>query len=213
MRVFARAAVPALVLSGVLCGLMPGLMTATLAAGVSLRPGLAAAAPLAAAGESAGASVGDSLPQAVPAGSAGPAAAGLKLAEAVEGQAISAQSVGYLCQLDVAHTQRWVPAFLFIAHDPETGRVVISDPIALHFNGGLPVRGKVAAESTARISFTWDYPVGKNSQQTRKMLFRAGLDKRTGKVIVTAIPAGFDTLFQADGRCESQPLEELTAQP
>ncbi|WP_226621600.1 hypothetical protein [Alloyangia pacifica] len=142
---------------------------------------------------------------------AGPVAAqdaAVQLAEEVP-----ATSVGYLCQLRVAYSQRWVPPILFIAHDPETGRVVISDPVALYHNGGLPVRGKVASETERRISFTWDYPVGVNAQQTRRMLYRAGIDKASGRVTVTAIPAGFDSLFQADGRCEVQPLEELSAQP
>ncbi|MBE9638109.1 hypothetical protein [Salipiger mangrovisoli] len=128
-------------------------------------------------------------------------------------ESISDKAVGYLCQLRVAYSQRWVPPVLFIAHDPETGRVVISDPVALYHNAGLPVRGKVASESTARVSFTWDYPVGAGSQQTRRMLYRAGIDKASGKVTVTAIPAGFDSVFQADGRCEAQPLDELSAQP
>lgn len=137
----------------------------------------------------------------------------LAVEERIAGQLVSKQSVGYLCQLDVPYSQRWVPPILFIAHDPETGRVVISDPIALFHNAGLPVLGKRASESADRISFTWNYPVGVNAQQTRKMLYRASIDKASGRATVTAIPAGFDSVFQADGRCEAQPLEELSAQP
>ncbi|NDV51831.1 MULTISPECIES: hypothetical protein [unclassified Salipiger] len=137
----------------------------------------------------------------------------LAVEEPIAGQLVSKQSVGYLCQLDVPYSQRWVPPILFIAHDPETGRVVISDPIALFHNAGLPVLGKRASETADRISFTWSYPVGVNAQQTRKMLYRASIDKASGRATVTAIPAGFDSVFQADGRCEAQPLEELSAQP
>ncbi|MCA0940739.1 hypothetical protein LCM08_14190 [Salipiger pacificus] len=137
----------------------------------------------------------------------------LAVEEPIAGQFVSKQAVGYLCQIDVPYSQRWVPPILFIAHDPETGRVVVSDPIALFHNAGLPVMGKRASESPARISFTWNYPVGLNAQQTRKMLYRASIEKASGRATVTAIPAGFDSVFQAVGRCEAQPLEELSAQP
>lgn len=126
---------------------------------------------------------------------------------------IPAGAIGYLCRIHVPYSQRWIPPVLFIAHDPETGRVIISDPIALSYNFGLPVLGKVASDSTRRISFTWDYPVGSGAQQTRRMLYRAGFDKRSGEVVVTAIPAGFDRVFQADGICEKAALNELAAQP
>ncbi|NDV99360.1 hypothetical protein [Salipiger sp. PrR002] len=126
---------------------------------------------------------------------------------------VPAGAIGYLCRIHVPYSQRWIPPVLFIAHDPETGRVIISDPIALSYNFGLPVLGKVASDSTRRISFTWDYPVGSGAQQTRRMLYRAGFDKRSGEVVVTAIPAGFDRVFQASGICEGAPLNELAAQP
>ncbi|WP_353472112.1 hypothetical protein PVT71_12495 [Salipiger sp. H15] len=131
----------------------------------------------------------------------------------VPAQSVSASAVGFLCLLRVTNSQSWVPPVVFIAYDPENGRVVISDPIALFHNGGLPVLGKLAMDSKARLSFTWDYPVGMNAQQTRKMLYRAGIDKATGRVTVTAIPAGFDAIFQADGQCEVQSLNELAAEP
>lgn len=122
-------------------------------------------------------------------------------------------AIGYLCRLDAPYSQRWIPPVLFIAHDPQSGRVVVSDPIALSYNQGLPVSGKIASESTRRISFTWEFPVGSGGQQTRRMLYRAGFDKVRGEVVVTAIPAGFDRVFQASGICEAAPLSELAAQP
>lgn len=153
------------------------------------------------------------VPRAALAADTAPEALRLVVGESTAGQTLSDRAVGYLCQLRVAYSQRWVPPILFIAHDPETGRVVVSDPLTLYLNGGLPVSGKVASETTQRISFTWDYPVGTIAFQARPMLYRAGIDKASGKVIVTAIPAGLDTIFQADGRCEAQPIEGTSAQP
>lgn len=113
-----------------------------------------------------------------------------------------AKDMTYLCRLDVAKTQQWVPAQVAILHVSGDKTAVVNDPIIVHLLK-RPVTAKVVADNAERITFTWELPRGRNSagQETPQFLYRASYFKKTGKVHISATPAGFRNTFGAYGIC------------
>lgn len=111
----------------------------------------------------------------------------------------------YNCALDVAQTQSWVASQVVIAHDVQTGAVVVNDGIIDHFIGN-PVEGKVSVENAKRITFNWELPQIKNSagQVAPRFVYRATFIKATGAVSIVAKALNYSNDFSARGTCAVQ---------
>ncbi|MCK0150894.1 hypothetical protein MWU54_12715 [Marivita sp. S6314] len=116
----------------------------------------------------------------------------------------AAAQVTYTCELTSPQRKAWIPDILFIGHDAEKGRVVISDPIVLHFNDRRPIEGRVSIDNAKRITFAWNYTATDSKGKRAKMLFRATWLKADQEMRITAMPAGYHTGFNGVGTCDRQ---------
>lgn len=121
---------------------------------------------------------------------------------------VMAEPVTYECRA----TQRVYPTDFFgnfrnliqsqmiFVVDRETGTATVWDPLLEQVYGG-PVAGTLKEESDRKLVVTWDvFARGFNLAQAR-MQFRAALIKQGNKLIVTAIPIGYQQRFFARGGC------------
>lgn len=112
-----------------------------------------------------------------------------------------AQTV-YNCSLKEAGTSNWIPPVLFIGHDPAANRVVVSDPIILHYNDRQPVEGKVDTENAKRVTFVWELKTRDSRGQSATMVYRATWVKANKRMNITAMALGYESGIQGHGTCE-----------
>lgn len=114
-----------------------------------------------------------------------------------------AKDVTYVCRLDVPVSQQWVPSQIAILHTEGSKTAVVNDPIIVYYLK-KPATAKVAADNPERITFTWELPKVRNNagQETPRFLYRASYFKKTGKVSISATPAGYPNNFNAFGTCK-----------
>lgn len=110
--------------------------------------------------------------------------------------------VTYTCDVAPSHDKAWIPEVLFIGHDTHKSRVVVSDPLVLHFNNRMPVEGRIASETAKRTTFVWSYLATDHRGKRARMQFQATWHKDTQKITVQATPAGFTKRFRGTGSCE-----------
>lgn len=111
-------------------------------------------------------------------------------------------SVTYTCKLSSTQHKAWIPDVLFIGHDAQKSRVVVSDPIVLHFNDA-PVEGRVTKNTPQQITFSWDYTAQDARGKRAKMQFLATWNKAAQRMKVTAKPVGYSQSFVGRGSCET----------
>lgn len=126
----------------------------------------------------------------------------LSIASILLASTAAAKDMTYVCQLDVPTSQRWVPAQIAIFHTTGSKTALVNDPLISHFLK-KPANAKVAADNDQRVTFAWELPQVRNSagQVTPRFLYRASYYKKTGKVNVSATPAGYRNNFNAYGKC------------
>lgn len=108
----------------------------------------------------------------------------------------------YTCALKEAGTSKWIPAVLFVGHDPANDRVVISDDIVLTFNNRKPIEGQVVTENNKRVTFSWEVKIKDSRGQTARMQYRATWVKAAKRMNVVATPFGYANGFQGYGSCQ-----------
>ena len=113
----------------------------------------------------------------------------------------SAEKVAYKCSIDGARQDEWIQPLIFVAHDRESGRVVVSDALILGVNEGQPAEGKVAKDNGARTTFVWSVDVTLQVTPVR-MEYRGTFVKSTGRFSVVANPRGYENNFTRGGRCD-----------
>lgn len=119
--------------------------------------------------------------------------------------AAQAASVTYTCSLASKQHKAWIPQVLFIGHDSAQDRVIVSDPMVLHFNDA-PIEGRVARDTARRTVFAWHYTARDSKGQNATMRFHATWSKDTKQMKLTAAPDGFSKQFHGSGTCETGTL-------
>jgi hypothetical protein len=122
------------------------------------------------------------------------------LAAGLYGSAAGATTLTYKCTFPKAQPGDWIQPLIFVAHDTEAERVVVSDGMILAFNDGHPVEGRVIADNHARITFGWTVDVVLRVSPIR-MAFRGTYVKATEQFSVSAQPYGYESTFSALGDC------------
>ena len=124
------------------------------------------------------------------------------------GLALSAAQVAaaeqlYLCAVnDGQEDGNWISADYAFVVDPETGMVVVSDPVILHFNKNQPIDAKLIAATPAKTVFTWSVLASNSAGQRTRMVYRAVLFTAGAEFSVLARPSGYDNSFSARGNCQ-----------
>jgi hypothetical protein len=83
---------------------------------------------------------------------------------------------------------------------PDGGSVRVLDPLIRATYGG-PIEGKVTENTDAKLVVTWSIPMQGFNLAMATMTFRASLQKAPNRLIVTAVPLGFQERFFARGGC------------
>lgn len=110
----------------------------------------------------------------------------------------------YVCDVRGYNARGWIPEVIFIGHDRDSGRIVVSDPLILYFNDSQPVTARIATENAHRITFVWTLPLSAQSHMpVTRMLYRATYLKATQEMRISATPAGIDTVFTGFGTCKT----------
>jgi len=112
----------------------------------------------------------------------------------------AATAVTYECRMTQIDRSNWVPEIVYIEYDPNTGGVVVQDPISNHFTGG-PVRGAVDTDNAKRMTFKWDVQTTNKAAQFTTMKYRATIMKATKKASVTGKPLGYLNTYRSAGAC------------
>ena len=103
--------------------------------------------------------------------------------------------------------QRWLAEVLFIGQDQDSGTVVVSDPIILHYNDRQPVNGRVKTDNAKRTTFAWSLKVKSSSGQRATITYTATYLKASGEVSMSALPHGYTNILSARGKCTVKPLK------
>ena len=116
---------------------------------------------------------------------------------------VAAAEQVYLCAVnDGEEDGGWIsPDYAFVV-DPETGKVVVSDVVILHFNKNQPVEGVLVAATPAKTVFTWSVLASNSAGQRTRMSYRAVLFTAGAAFSVLAKPIGYDNSFSARGNCQ-----------
>ena len=111
----------------------------------------------------------------------------------------------YVCKIIQDSKGNWIPENLAINYNTQTGDVIVNDEYIMHFHG-KPIAGKVVTDNAKRITFTWTIPSVRNSagQTALRFQYRASFLKRSGKMIVTSRPSGYENNFRGAGNCKVQ---------
>ena len=118
----------------------------------------------------------------------------------------AAAKTTYTCFLQPVAGAGWIPGVLFIGVDPARDRVVVSDPIVLHFNDRKPVDGRIAVDTDKRITFAWDYRAKDKDGNRAKLTYQATWNKSSQEMRILAAAAGRPNQFQGKGRCKKANL-------
>ena len=82
----------------------------------------------------------------------------------------------------------------------QDGSVLVLDPLIRGLHGG-PVEGKLTENTPEKLVVTWSMPMQGFNLAQATMSFRAALQKAPNRLIVTAVPLGFQERFFARGGC------------
>lgn len=128
---------------------------------------------------------------------------GLAAAAAAFLLAVPAQAADtYVCKLKGHGPGNWIPTDVFIGHDTKSGKVVVSDPVILHYNKGQPMAGEVAISNSKRITFAWKvFGKSKSGQVAPNLFYRATYLRGSGQMQIQMTPAGYANRFQGSGKC------------
>ncbi|CUH80023.1 hypothetical protein [Tropicibacter naphthalenivorans] len=131
-------------------------------------------------------------------------AAGLTLAA----MPVFAETLGYNCIMSGARELEWISPTIFIAHDTDTGKVIVSDPAILGFNNGQPLDGTVTKDNAKRLSVKWNLEMRSATNQRVIMRYRATVTKADHRVTVVAQPQGYGNMFNKGGTCQVNRLKK-----
>ncbi len=113
----------------------------------------------------------------------------------------------YECKIGNTRSQgNWLPKVLFIGHNHTEKKVIVSDPIILHFNDRQPIEGRVSTDNSKRITFTWNLQT-KVRSQTAKIAYRATYMKATGRLNISGSPLGYSNRYTSSGTCDVKPMK------
>ncbi|MCT4557313.1 MAG: hypothetical protein N4A61_04550 [Pelagimonas sp.] len=121
---------------------------------------------------------------------------------ALVAQAAQAAPIGYDCTLNPKVKNGLLSPGLFIAHDPATGRVLVSDPMALHVNNGQPVAARMVSDGAKRDVFSWELKFTNRAQQKARLRYRATYFKADNRISVVVTPVGYSNRIMAKGTCK-----------
>ena len=108
----------------------------------------------------------------------------------------------YECSVKNSKQRSWIQPLIFIAHNEDTGQVIVSDPAILGFNDGQPAVGKLVVNNAKRITVKWSVDMVSASNQKVTMNYRATYVKGNGQVNVSAQPKHYANTFNAGGTCK-----------
>ncbi|MBP0481659.1 hypothetical protein [Sagittula salina] len=117
------------------------------------------------------------------------------------GGARAGDTVAYKCLVEKARADGWIQPLIFIAHDRNDGRVVVSDAVILHFNDGQPVPARVAKDNGRRTTFAWEVRavLGRSPVVIQ---YRGTYMKADRRFAVSATMPGNETAYHALGTCQ-----------
>ena len=124
---------------------------------------------------------------------------------AVLGTAAVAQTEYYVCA--ITKTDRFFPDEMVFAIDQEVGTAMVVDPIILYYNDGRGREAEITESTPKKIVFNWEMPMTNMSGQNAIMRFRGVLQRPSLRVLVTAQPSGYDSVFKGRGRCQPAEVE------
>jgi hypothetical protein len=114
--------------------------------------------------------------------------------------AAQASVMSYQCRFPEARSRDWVQPLIFVGHDTDSGRVVISDAGILHFNDGQPAEGSVTREA-GRLVVRWQVRMRAAFNARVLMRYRAEIDPESGAVTVLASGRNQSILQRRTGQC------------
>lgn len=96
----------------------------------------------------------------------------------------------------------WIPERIIIAHNDGAGSAMVNDPIINNYIG-KPVSAKVTKNNDKIVAFRWRITVKDKTNQRATMTYQVSIKHDTGKISVTAKPAGYSNLFSSGGTCKT----------
>lgn len=114
--------------------------------------------------------------------------------------------LSYQCLIEGTRTRGWIQPLIFIGHDTESGRVVISDAAILASNDGQPIEGELVADTAALATFRWRADIRSSARLMRRIDYRATYIRATGRITVLAQPAGNARMYNLGGSCDVKKL-------
>jgi hypothetical protein len=124
---------------------------------------------------------------------------------ALFGTAAVADAEYYVCA--ITKTDRFFPDEMVFAIDQQTGTAMVVDPIILYYNDGRGREAQITESTAKKIVFNWDMSMTNMSGQNAIMRFRGVLQRPSLRVLVTAQPSGYDSVFKGRGRCQPAEVE------
>ncbi|SFE80704.1 hypothetical protein [Roseivivax sediminis] len=108
-----------------------------------------------------------------------------------------------VCALSQHGNGNWIPEILFVGYEDGADTAVVSDPVILHFNG-RPMTANIAADNARRITFAWKLTASDGRHRISAFIYRATYLKGSGRMTISATPAGFSNRFTGQGTCRKE---------
>lgn len=118
------------------------------------------------------------------------------------GSAADAQPVRYICQINTGGTNGWIAPDVVIVHVPGSKTAVVNDRLIMTVLK-KPVTAQVVAGNDRRLTVKWELPAQKDTsgQYVPRFQYRASYYRNTGRMMLWAIPIGYENSFRGFGSC------------
>ena len=97
---------------------------------------------------------------------------------------------------------KWISSDHAFGNDVATRKIMVSDPVILHFNKNGPIDRVLVAATPARTVFTWAVFASTSAAQRTRMDNPAVRFTAGSAFSVLAKPTGSDNCFSARGNCQ-----------
>lgn len=102
---------------------------------------------------------------------------------------------------DRGPNRNWLPTIVYVAYDPGSEEVQVSDPIIESVSGG-PISVKPRTDNDARLSLRWTLMLESTAQNDFQWTYDFTVYKADNKAKITGTPRGYSDTLYAPGTCK-----------
>lgn len=128
-----------------------------------------------------------------------PALMAMSLATGVLTLPVAAQDSVLACR--ITKSNGVIQDEMLFGIDTAQGVVMVVDPLIMYFNDSGAITARITERTAKKTVFRWELLMTDVSGNPAIMRFRAALQRPSMRLLVSAQPSAYDSIFTARGRC------------